>query len=446
MAHSQSSGDINPQAFSDSRARVLKKALDHYDKEIHQSPIFKAGVAELIVAARVEEADRLLGLINKKSLNPFAKSLDEQLNNFYLALDAGVKMCKALGEYSATTPDLDKVTSDNDEHVEEIKNNFRAAHTQTAQEHIALGRDLLLEKDSAAHIKHMHAISARVNNLTAYVKEPDSPQKFSAVCADVNSLKKMKNTRHFKMIIGGLGRIVAHGMMLLAMALGIGSAASLFFIGPAGLAGLAVSMGLNMGGRALDVASQNLRKQTVIDSKVLATHHSLKLFTEPHAHTEATPFLAKTPVPLTPKHLPEPSALQTTTPQQVNFIDEKKIKSFEPVLSQAGWKLSDVKQVNNENIREVTRNPDGIERKFTIAAATIETKDVELETFKTMLKYAVTADDELPVITTASQELKAKWLVALTEFYPHKTARDFESMVSVAQTENKLDMYISPHR
>ncbi len=440
---------------------ILKDAMTRFSKELMLNTVWETGVAETIVVKRSEEATELLAELKKNANQPLSNSLQEKLRNFYLGLNTGIQLCTSLKVYENSTPALDQLKADDNGQLEQLKNNFRAAYQQTLTEHIALAKLLLSQKSSPSKTKVMASTTSRINNLAAYVTDPGSPQKFAAVVADANKLDKLKKGHLAKRVAGGLAKLIGGGLMILSVVLGVGSAASLFVVGPAGLAGMALSMGLTVSGKALYTLGTKLLYDSKIKNAVFSTSTSIRLFAP---KTDKKSFLStsSTMIPPTPIQTPAPATVTPITPANtmeatepllappikmstrerdaakntvptpaVNFVAEHIIKKIEPTLTSDGWKISPLKQVNNANIREVTSSPNaGTERKFTIGEKEVQTNDNDVETFKMMLKCVKTNDTDLPKINT-SDALKDKWLQAFKEIYSNTPAAEIDKAITI---------------
>lgn len=284
----------------------IELALKRFEKVITQAGIFTAGGLENIMAERRAEAERLIAAVEKKSKSIFPSSMSKQTNSFLLALHAAENMCDALQKYQLAKPELDDLESDNEEHLQALKENFVAAHQKTLEEHISLAKILLMEKDLHSQTKEMNITATRVNNLKRYITSPTNPSALAAVVQDTRYVENMQNVRRNRIVMGGLIRLIGYGVMVLSLSLGFAAAASLFFIGPVGLAGFGLSMGLNMSGHMMRQIGKSMMKRPVTQEKIISLGDSLKMFknAKPTLKKEEDnePILYESPKKRSPKH------------------------------------------------------------------------------------------------------------------------------------------------
>jgi hypothetical protein len=204
----------------------------------------------------------------------------------------------------------------------------------------------------------------------------------------------------------------------------------------------------------------NVKDQSSPEYQALITLKDNNIFTESSARKNHlnqeffTNFYKNNPPPLVSSTLTSPSPIVPTTEtaqpatnlstltnsspvvpasRDGGLLHKNEINIIKPILIAAGWTVSDLKTVNNEQRREVSKNNNGVEKSFIINPREMRTTDSSLETFKAMLQCFEATHNKLPTITTANQELKDKWINACKEVFPEKKI-DFDSMISVKKT------------
>jgi hypothetical protein len=280
-----------PDLSRDITEWAVKKALANFEQDLINSAIFSAGTIETILKAKQEEADKLLdlmnkdnikdkllSLLNKDNLKPLNLKILKKINSFYLTLNSCSQLCHALWRYNQTEPALDNLAIPDDEHTKQIKHGFMSAYQQTLQDHIEVAKILLSDKDGQSQLKEIKKTTNRVNNLTAYIADPSDPTKLAIVAEDVKAVAKMKNTRRNKMMLGGLLKLIGYGVTVLGFVMGVAAAASIFYIGPVGLAGFAFMMGLRIAGDLIKNAGKRLLHQPLSEKKLIELHKSIMFF------------------------------------------------------------------------------------------------------------------------------------------------------------------------
>jgi hypothetical protein len=112
------------------------------------------------------------------------------------------------------------------------------------------------------------------------------------------------------------------------------------------------------------------------------------------------------------------------------FLDQSNIEAIKSILDKSGYFISNTKMVDKEAVREIT-NAD--HKSFTLSNREMKTKDTDIKTFKTMLQCFEATHNKLPIIITANQALKEKWMTACKEVFPERKI-DFDSMITIKKS------------
>ena len=252
---------------------TVLRAMKEFNRRIESSDILSAGEKFSIQKARMKESASI--------------SSDKTLQEYLLALSSGLEMLKELTRYQKVKSGEMRLTATNEQTEELVRAGFLRAHLEVLKEHTTMVKELLMKSSIISDTKEMDFTTQRMNHLKAYVAKPNSMLRYNMVAKDTEEVDKYIRHSRYKVIAGAMMKLLSWGLIALGLVIGVTSAVSTLVIGPVGIAGFALTLGLGVAASLLRKFGKKLMN-TEIKSDLVNVQQSLLLFKQNNSEKLST--------------------------------------------------------------------------------------------------------------------------------------------------------------